>query len=247
MAKIRSLENYDPAVDAVVAKISAIGKVTVDSEAAIKEAREAYNALELRQKKLVTNYDVLVAAEAALEVAKENAAVIKAVEDKINAIGEVTYTSTSKIKIDLARAAYDALDDELKAGVSNYAVLTAAEARYAELKGDQEDAAAAAPVIAKINAIGKVTINSKSLIEAAEAAYAELTESQKALVTNYDVLVAARAAYDELVQAQQGDQEAAQAVIEKINALGTVTLESEAAINEARTAYDKLTASQKHL
>lgn len=247
VAKIRSLENYDPAVDAVVAKISSIGKVTVDSEAAIKEAREAYNALELRQKKLVTNYDVLVAAEAALEVAKENAAVIKAVEDKINAIGEVTYTSTSKIKIDLARAAYDALDDELKAGVSNYAVLTAAEARYAELKGDQEDAAAAAPVIAKINAIGKVTINSKSLIEAAEAAYAELTESQKALVTNYDVLVAARAAYDELVQAQQGDQEAAQAVIEKINAIGTVTLESEAAINEARTAYDKLTASQKAL
>lgn len=247
VAKIRSLENYDPAVDAVVAKISAIGKVTVDSEAAIKEAREAYNALELRQKKLVTNYDVLVAAEAALEVAKENAAVIKAVEDKINAIGEVTYTSTSKIKIDLARAAYDALDDELKASVSNYAVLTAAEARYAELKGDQEDAAAVAPVIAKINAIGKVTINSKSLIEAAEAAYAELTESQKALVTNYDVLVAARAAYDELVQAQQGDQEAAQAVIEKINAIGTVTLESEAAINEARTAYDKLTASQKAL
>ena len=177
VAKIRSLENYDPAVDAVVAKISAIGKVTVDSEAAIKEAREAYNALELRQKKLVTNYDVLVAAEAALEVAKENAAVIKAVEDKINAIGEVTYTSTSKIKIDLARAAYDALDDELKAGVSNYAVLTAAEARYAELKGDQEDAAAAAPVIAKINAIGKVTINSKSLIEAAEAAFCDSVSS----------------------------------------------------------------------
>lgn len=247
VAKIRSLENYDPAVDAVIEKINAIGKVTVDSEAAIKEARDAYNALELRQKKLVTNYDVLVAAEAALEAAKENAVIIKAVEDKIAAIGEVTYTSTSKIKIDLARAAYDALDDELKASVSNYEVLTAAEARYAELKAEQEDAAAVAPVIAKINAIGKVTINSKALIEAAEAAYAELTESQKALVTNYDVLVAARAAYDELVQAEQGDKAAAQAVIDKINAIGTVTLESEAAIAQAREAYDKLTPAQKTL
>lgn len=247
VAKIRSLENYDPAVDAVVAKINAIGKVTVDSEAAIKEARDAYNALELRQKKLVTNYDVLIAAEAALEEAKENEVIIKAVEDKIAAIGEVTYTSASKIKIDLARAAYDALDDELKASVSNYEVLTAAEARYAELKGDQEDSAAAAAVIAKINAIGKVTLNSKTLIEAAEAAYAELTESQKALVTNYDVLVAARATYDELVQAQQGDQAAAQAVIDKINAIGTVTLESEAAIAQARGAYDKLTPAQKAL
>lgn len=247
VAKIRSLENYDPAVDAVIEKINAIGKVTVDSEAAIKEARDAYNALELRQKKLVTNYDVLVAAEAALEAAKENAVIIKAVEDKIAAIGEVTYTSASKIKIDLARAAYDALDDELKASVSNYEVLTAAEARYAELKAEQEDAAAVAPVIAKINAIGKVTINSKALIEAAEAAYAELTESQKALVTNYDVLVAARAAYDELVQAEQGDKAAAQAVIDKINAIGTVTLESEAAIAQAREAYDKLTPAQKTL
>lgn len=247
VAKIRSLENYDPAVDAVVAKINAIGKVTVDSEAAIKEARNAYNALELRQKKLVTNYDVLIAAEAALEVAKENAVIIKAVEDKIAAIGEVTYTSTSKIKIDLARAAYDALDEELKASVSNYEVLTAAEARYAELKAEQEDGAAAASVVAKINAIGKVTLNSKALIEAAENAYAELTESQKALVTNYDVLVAARAAYDELVQAQQGDQAAAQAVIDKINAIGTVTLESESAIAQAREAYDKLTPAQKAL
>lgn len=247
VAKIRSLENYDPAVDAVIEKINAIGKVTIDSEAAIKEARAAYNALELRQKKLVTNYDVLIAAEAALEAAKENAVIIKAVEDKIAAIGEVTYTSASKIKIDLARAAYDALDEELKASVSNYEVLTAAEARYAELKAEQEDGAAAASVIAKINAIGKVTLNSKALIEAAEAAYAELTESQKALVTNYDVLVAARAAYDELVQTEQGDKAAAQAVIDKINAIGTVTLESEAAIAQAREAYNKLTPAQKAL
>lgn len=247
VAKIRSLENYDPAVDAVVAKISAIGTVTVDSEAAIKEAREAYNALELRQKKLVSNYDVLLAAEAALEAAKENAVIIKGVEDKISAIGEVTYTSASKIKIDLARAAYDALDDELKASVGNYEVLTAAEARYAQLKAEQEDAAAAAPVIAKIDAIGKVTINSRELIEAAEAAYGALTESQKALVTNYDVLTAARAAYNELVQAAQGDQEAAQAVMDKIDAIGAVTLESEEAISQARSAYDGLTASQKAL
>lgn len=244
-ARIIALENYDPAVDAVAAKIAAIGTVTTDSEAAIQDARASYDALTVRQKKLVANYQVLVDAEAALIVAKENAATIKAVEDKIAAIGEVEFTAASKAKIDLARAAYDALASALQASVSNYSVLTAAEARYAEMKAAAEDAAAAEPVIAQINAIGAVTLESRRLIEAAEAAYAALTDSQKALVSNYETLTAARAAYDALVQADADDQAAAQAVTDKIAAIGTVTLDSEAAILEARAAYEALTAGQK--
>lgn len=247
VAKIHALENYDPAVAAVVAKIEAIGTVTTESEAAIQDARASYDALTVRQKKQVTNYQVLVDAEAALILAKENAAVIRSVEDKIAAIGEVSYTSASKAKINVARTAYDNLAEALRPGVSNYEVLTAAEARYAELKAAAEDAAAAEPVIAQINAIGKVTLESKRLIEAAEAAYAALTESQQALVTNYETLTAARAAYDALVQAEADNQAAAQAVMDQIAAIGTVTLDSEAAIQEARTAYDALTAVQKAL
>lgn len=247
VAQIYALENYDPDVDAVVKKIDAIGTVTVDSEAAIQDARAAYEALNVRQRKLVTNYEVLEAAEAALVVAKENAAAIQAVEDRIAAIGEVTASSVSKSRIDRARQAYNALAPELQAQVSNYDVLEAAEARYAELVGAAEDAAAAEPVIKLIDAIGTVTLNSGAKIEAAEEAYGKLTESQKALVTNYQVLVDARAAYDALVQQAAGDQQAAQAVIDKIAEIGEVTLDSEAAIQAARAAYDLLTPAQKNL
>lgn len=247
VAKIYALEHFDASVDAVVKKIEAIGKVTVDSEAAIQDARTAYGELTVRQQKQVTNYQTLVDAEAALILAKENAAVIKSVEDKIAAIGEVSDTSASKAKIDVARAAYNNLDEALRPSVSNYEVLTAAEARYAELKAAAEDALAAEPVIAQINAIGKVTLESKRQIEAAEAAYAALTESQQALVTNYETLTAARAAYDALVQGEAANQAAAQAVMDQISAIGAVTLESEAAIQEARAAYTKLTPAQQAL
>lgn len=247
VAQIYALENYDPEVDAVVKKIDAIGAVTVDSEAAIQDARAAYEALNVRQRKLVTNYEVLEAAEAALVVAKENAAAIQAVEDRIAAIGEVTASSVSKSRIDRARQAYNALAPELQAQVSNYDVLEAAEARYAELVGAAEDAKAAEPVIKLIDAIGTVTLNSGAKIDAAEEAYNKLTESQKALVTNHQVLVDARAAYDALVQQAADDQQAAQAVIDKIAEIGEVTLDSEAAIQAARDAYELLTPAQKNL
>ena len=48
----------------VIDLIDAIGPVTKDSGAAIKAARDAYNELTDAQKKLVTNYDKLTAAEA---------------------------------------------------------------------------------------------------------------------------------------------------------------------------------------
>ena len=54
------------AADAVDAKINAIGTVTLDSEAKITQARQAYEALTPEQKALVTKLDVLETAEARL-------------------------------------------------------------------------------------------------------------------------------------------------------------------------------------
>ena len=62
-----------------------------------------------------------------------NQATVNDVIAKINAIGEVAYTPECKDKIDVARNAYNALTDEQKALVSNYATLEAAEAQYAYL------------------------------------------------------------------------------------------------------------------
>ena len=70
----------------------------------------------------------------------------KAVEDLIDAIGEVEYTAESKAKIDEARAGYDALTKAQKEKVSNYDVLKAAEALYLALKMEAEYADAIAEV-----------------------------------------------------------------------------------------------------
>ena len=100
--------------------------------------------------------------------------------------------------------------------------------------------------IGLIDAIGEVTLESGSAIEAARAAYDALTDAQKALVSNLPVLEAAETAYSQLQTLEQ-DKAAAKAVDEKIDAIGEVTLESEAAIEAARAAYDGLTDAQKAL
>lgn len=118
-----------------------------------------------------------------------------------------------------------------------------AEARYAELLNDEN---AAKNVIDLINDIGTVTTDSKAKIDAAREAYDKLTETQKNLVTNYQTLEKAEADYAKLV-ADKADQDAADAVIDLINGIGTVTKDSKAKIDAAREAYDKLTEIQKKL
>ena len=75
--------------------------------------------------------------DAAQQLAADRAAA-DAVQGKISEIGEVSFSEASKAKINAARAAYNALNDAQKALVENYTVLTAAEARYAELKAAAE-------------------------------------------------------------------------------------------------------------
>ncbi|MBO6263264.1 MAG: bifunctional metallophosphatase/5'-nucleotidase, partial [Clostridia bacterium] len=74
-------------------------------------------------------------------------------------------------------------------------------------------------------------------------AYDGLTAEQKALVGNYEVLTAAETAYE----TAKADKEAADEVAALIANIGTVTVDSKAAIEGARKAYDGLTAEQKAL
>ena len=238
------------AADAVEAKIAAIGIVTLTSENAITEARDAYNALTDAQKALVENLGTLTDAETALAELKAEDAANRAaaanVEVKIATIGEVSLAKEDKINA--ARTAYDALTDVQKTLVTNYETLTAAETALAELKaGAATDQAAANAVKEMIAAIGEVTLESETVIAEARAAYDALTEERKALVENYETLMAAEAVLAELKAAAAGNQAAANAVKEQIAAIGEVTLESEAAITEARAAYDALTDAQKDL
>lgn len=122
--------------------IDAIGDVTLtdDCKAKIDAARTAYDALTDAQKALVSKLDILTDAEAKLAQLKKEAADKAAVDDviaKIDAIGKVKLDKDSKAKITAARAAYDALDDELKEQVTNYNTLLAAEKRYQQLRDKQ--------------------------------------------------------------------------------------------------------------
>lgn len=119
---------------------------------------------------------------------------------------------------------------------------------YEEAKEETADKAAADAVIAKIDAIGEVTLSSLEQIEEARVAYEALTAVQKALVTNYQELTAAEEKLARLkteAQESAANQAAAAPVIVKIDAIGEVTLSSEKTITEARAAFDSLTETQK--
>ena len=204
--------------DAVIAKITAIGKVeyTEACKDKIDEANNAYNALTNDQKALVTNVEVLTTAKRTydnLKAAAEKLVADKAKADaviaKINAIGKVEYTYACKDKIDDANNAYNDLTADQKALVSNLDVLTTAKQTYDNLKTAAEklaaDKAKAEPVIAKINAIGNVeyTDACKNKIDEANNAYNALTADQKALVSNLDVLTTAQQTYESLKAAAE--------------------------------------------
>ena len=118
-----------PAYELAAQKIDAIGEVTLEREAAITEARTAYDALTAEEKDMVSNYFTLILAETTLERLKteykNNKAAAQTVDEKIAALGEVTFGSEPAIVE--ARSAYDALTDAQKALVANLAQLTAAE------------------------------------------------------------------------------------------------------------------------
>ena len=233
------------AIDDAKTKIDALpeaGKVTLAERDAVKAAQDAYDALSAEQKEYLTFAQAAKVTALAKRIAELEAAPIKSVEALIDAIGTVTLDSKSAI--DEARAAYDKLTAEQQAKVSNYAALTAAETNYAKLVQDKTDQDAADAVIAKINAIGTVTLKSKKAIDAARKAYDKLTAAQQARVSNYAALTAAETTYAKLVT-DKADQDAADAVIAKIDAIGTVTLKSKKVIDAARKAYDKLTAAQQ--
>ena len=238
IAQFRAIDDAKTKIDA----LPEAGKVTLAERDAVKAAQDAYDALSAEQKEYLTFAQAAKVTALAKRIAELEAAPIKSVEALIDAIGTVTLDSKSAI--DEARAAYDKLTAAQQARVSNYATLTAAETTYAKLVQDKADQDAADAVIAKIDAIGTVTLKSKKAIDAARKAYDKLTAAQQARVSNYATLTAAETTYAKLVQ-DKADQDAADAVIAKIDAIGTVTLKSKKAIDAARKAYDKLTAAQQ--
>ena len=208
----------DPAVAAVKELIDAIGEVTLDSGDAIDAARAAYDKLPEAKKVLVDNYEKLTAAEEAY-TALVDAAAAKAVDDLIDAIGEVTLESGDAIKA--ARAAYDALTDTQKELVKNYEKLLAAEELYEELtasaaaiaqKAAEEARKAQEEAEAAQKAAEEAVEAAKAAQEAAEAAAAKAgennTAAEEARKAAETAQAAAEAAQTKAEEAQKKAEEA---------------------------------------
>lgn len=243
----------DPAVVAVKELIDAIGEVTLDSGDAIDAARTAYDKLPEAKKVLVDNYEKLTAAEEAY-TALVDAAAAKAVDDLIDAIGEVTADSGDAIKA--ARAAYDALTDTQKELVKNYEKLLAAEELYEELtasaaaiaqKAAEEARKAQEEAEAAQKAAEEAVEAAKAAQEAAEAAAAKAGENnaaaEEARKAAETAQAAAEAAQAKAEEAQKKAEEAkagadaAQKAAEENNAAAAA--EAAKAVSEAVKAAEE--------
>jgi len=114
-----------------------------------------------------------------------------AVRTKIEAIRN-NFTLEDEEYIKQVRREYDSLTDKAKAyvGDSKYLSLALAERQIEALHEN-----VAEQVISKINAIGDVGVKSKDIIQATRSSYEALTDYQKSLVSNYQILVTAESAY----------------------------------------------------
>lgn len=213
----------DPAVAAVKELIDAIGEVTLDSGDAIDAARTAYDKLPEAKKVLVDNYEKLTAAEKAY-TALVDAAAAKAVDDLIDAIGEVTLESGDAIKA--ARAAYDALTDTQKELVKNYEKLLAAEELYEELT-------ASAAAIAQ-----KAAEEAKQAQEEAEAAQKAAEEAAEAAKAAQEAAEAAAAKAGENNAAAEEARKAAETAQAAAEAAQAKAEEAQKKAEEAKTGAE---------
>ncbi|MBQ8451938.1 MAG: InlB B-repeat-containing protein [Clostridia bacterium] len=209
------------AVDDVVNQINEIGasEDTPEFRQKVSSARDAYDALTPDQQAIFPAdiLKILTDDEAAIDVM-----------NKINAIGDVEYNSTSKGKIDVANNAYSALSADQKALVANYTTLTQANTDY-----DKVDEATG-----KVNNIGDVeyTQDSKALIDEARVTYDDLTPYQKSIF------------HDDTLKTLVDDEKAYESM-DKVHDIGTIenSQDSKDKIVEARLVYDALTTDQKAL
>lgn len=194
----------------LIKSVGTVKTVMTEQEAAqvkakIQRAQAAYGNLSDDQKKLVTNYAALQAADTAYKTYEQNYAAAKNVMELIKSIGKVNEVMTRteadavKKKIQTAQDAYNKLTAEQKQMVTNYADLQAAAAAYQTYETNYAAAKATEDLI---RAIGTVTKDSYDAIQKATEAYNKLTATQKKLVDAKLVqqLQDASARYKELLQ-----------------------------------------------
>ncbi|MCR5741083.1 MAG: hypothetical protein K6G38_01290, partial [Gammaproteobacteria bacterium] len=201
--------------------INQIGEVAFTEECTekIEAAYNSYEDLTATQKPLVTNYDILLQANVDYYNLMNQTKAGETI-DLINQIGEVKYPDSYE-SITNAKNSYISLSDVQKALVTNYETLVQAEDLYNNLLNDYN---LSQNVIDLINKIGDVEdLSSLSPIASAITAYDFLTDSQKQLVANYDVLESKQELFNQL---QIEETELVESTIYYIDSIKTVTYPS---------------------
>lgn len=162
-----------------------------------------------------------------------------------------TVTLESKAVIDIARDAYEKLNDAQKARVQKRQILEKAEEEYAKLQAEAEkeeaDKKAAEAVDALIDAIGEVSLESKEAIEKARTAYDKLTLEQKEKVTKIEELENAEKLYHALnFEKQKEELKKELALYKDLNAYRSEQQEEiKAILDEAEKAIQAAETEQK--
>ncbi len=159
------------------------------------------------------------------------------VDNMISEIGEVTLESGAKITA--AEEAADELKESEYKQLEQISVLKEARKTYDQLmeeKRIEENKAAIAELESAIDLIGTVTLEQESVISDIRKQYNRANKEVQAGVTNYKILEQAEAQLSNLK---------VQNVINLIDQIGQVTLNSEEAINTAKSTYNKLSSDEK--
>lgn len=156
------------AVPDAMEAIDDIGEITPDSGDVLADVEALLEEMSDRQLKKVENLEDY---EQAQEQYDELTELLEDTQQAINAIGEVTPDSSSRIR--KARRLYNSLEkaDWDKYVAEVYPVLTAAEEVFAEYEALMQDARSA------IEAVGEVKLNSETKLKAAREAWEKVEEA----------------------------------------------------------------------
>lgn len=245
-------------VDAIIKKLPAAKKVKLENEAAIRDAKKAYDELPEDSKALVTpsNVTKLEDCIAALEqVKRENEELLKATE-AARTLMEQLPEDTSYVDADHAqivndaRTAYDKLD---KAGKNllktEYKRLTACEKT---LKKNDKAVQKAQTQLAKLpdaeDVMTELSLSDKKNVAAAEKAYNALTEDQLTFLTEeeHEKMRANSERMDTLLTGETLIK-AAEKAIKSLPADTKIKATDSKKLETAQEAYDKVKNSEDGL
>lgn len=245
-------------VDAIIKKLPAAKKVKLENEAAIRDAKKAYDELPEDSKALVTpsNVTKLEGCIAALEqVKRENEELLKATAEARTLMEQLpedtSYVDAEHAEIIRnARTAYDKLNKDGKNLLkTEYKQLTVCEKT---LKKNEKAVQKVQTLLAKLPAaedvMTKLSLTDKKNVTAAEKAYNPLTEDQRTFLTE-DEYAKMQANSERMQTLIEGETliKAAEKAIKPLPADTKIKATDSKKLETAQEAYDKVKNSEDGL